>query len=53
VNIIITPLASAILAIRIKAKNSISIAPIASLDTEALGGVQTRAFWKDVSLDGA
>jgi len=29
-----------------KAKSNIYLAAIVSLDTEALGGVQTRAFWK-------
>ena len=29
------------------------IRPIVFLGTGALGGVQTRAFYKDVSLDGA
>jgi len=34
---------------KLKAKNDTYIAPIASLDTEVLGGVQTTA----VTLDGA
>ena len=36
-----------------KDKNSICIAPIVSLDTEALGGGQTRVLQKDESLGGA
>jgi len=36
-----------------KFKNNIYTAPKVSLDTEALGGVQTRAFEKYVSLNGA